>query len=24
LRGSILDLPMVSASPCCAACEDDE
>jgi len=24
LRGSILDLPMVSASPCCAACEDAE
>jgi hypothetical protein len=22
LRGSILSLPMVSASPCCAACED--
>lgn len=24
LRGSLLDLPMVSASACCAACEDGE
>jgi len=24
LRGSILDLPMVSASACCASCEDDD
>jgi adenosylmethionine-8-amino-7-oxononanoate aminotransferase len=24
LRGSILSLPMVSASPCCAACEDGD
>jgi 4-aminobutyrate aminotransferase-like enzyme len=23
LRGSILSLPMVSASPCCAACQDE-
>jgi 4-aminobutyrate aminotransferase-like enzyme len=24
LRGSILDLPMISASPCCTACDDGD